>query len=171
MQEPITTEPAWKFPPARFRAGPSGASMPGAVPPRTRFRDLPACGRRAYARFRNRPGTAAETTVIVTTAGSVRAALATHAVGVAGTCWLLLAGGGVRPAGLMALAAVTLTCLLLALLAQGAGSAAAATAFPQASRATALREKSWRVGIAVQQDPDAPGRARPRAPSGRPAAA
>jgi len=76
-----------------------------------------------------------------------------------------------RPAGLMALAALTLTCLLLALLAQSGRLAAAVTAAPQRSGAAALREKSWRAGFVAQRDPDAPGHARPRAPTAGPAAA
>ena len=100
------------------------------------------------------------------TVGGVLSALAGHAT------WLgfaLLPDG--RPAGLMALAAVTLTGLLVALLAQGARLAAAVTAAPQRSGAAALREKSWRAGFVPQRDPDAPGRARPRAPTAGPAAA
>ena len=100
------------------------------------------------------------------TVGGVLSALAGHAT------WLgfaLLPDG--RPAGLMVLAAVTLTCLLVALLAQGARLAAAVTAAPQRSGAAALREKSWRAGFVPQRDPDAPGRARPRAPTAGPAAA
>jgi hypothetical protein len=81
----------------------------------------------------------------------------------------LVPGG--KPAGLVALAAVTLTCLLVALLAQGARLAAAVTAAPLRSGAVALREKSWRAGFVAQRDPDAPGRARPRAPTAGPAAA
>jgi hypothetical protein len=76
-----------------------------------------------------------------------------------------------RPAGLMALAAVTLTCLIVALLAQGARLAAVVTAAPQRSGVAALREKSWRAGFVSQRDPDAPGRVRPRAPTAGPAAA
>jgi hypothetical protein len=38
-------------------------------------------------------------------------------------------------------------------------------------RASALREKSWRAAFLRQRDPDAAGRARPRAPSAAPAAA
>ena len=105
-------------------------------------------------------------------AGSVVSALAAHAAdGVAALWVLFVAATAVRPAGLMVLAAVTLTCLLLALLAQGGRIAAAASALPQTSRAAALREKSWRVAFVPQCDPDAPGRARPRAPSVSPAAA
>ena len=98
--------------------------------------------------------------------GGVLSALTGHATwqGVA-----LLPDG--RPAGLVALAAVTLTCLLVALLAQGARLAAVATAAPQRSGVAALREKSWRAGFVSQRDPDAPGRARPRAPTAGPAAA
>jgi hypothetical protein len=38
-------------------------------------------------------------------------------------------------------------------------------------RATALRDKSWRVAFLRQRDPDAAGRPRPRAPGTAPAAA
>ena len=103
---------------------------------------------------------------MITTLGSVLSALTGHA------SWLgfaLVPDG--KPAGLMALAAVTLTCLLVALLAQGARLAATLTAAPQRSGAAALREKSWRAGFVSQRDPDAPGRARPRAPTAGPAAA
>ena len=78
---------------------------------------------------------------------------------------------GEKPAVLVALAAVTLTCLLVSLLAQGGWLAAAVTAAPLRSGAAALREKSWRAGFVSQRDPDAPGRARPRAPTAGPAAA
>ena len=78
---------------------------------------------------------------------------------------------GEKPTVLVALAAVTLTCLLVALLAQGARLAAALTAAPQRSGVAALREKSWRAVFISQRDPDAPGRARPRAPTAGPAAA
>lgn len=106
-------------------------------------------------------------------AGGVLAALAGHAVfpGGAAGLQLALAPGG-KPAGLMMmLAAVTLTALLLALLAQGARIAATAAATPLIARTAALREKSWRAGYLPQLDPDAPGRSRPRAPSVSPAAA
>jgi Family of unknown function (DUF6412) len=76
-----------------------------------------------------------------------------------------------KPSGLVALAAITLTCLLVALLAQGARLAAAVTAAPLKSGAAALREKSWLAGFVRQRDPDGPGRARPRAPTVGPAAA
>jgi len=103
---------------------------------------------------------------VIAMVGGVLSALTGHATwqGVA-----LLPDG--RPAGLVALAAVTLTCLLVALLAQGARLAAVATAAPQRSGVAALREKSWRAGFVSQRDPDAPGRARPRAPTAGPAAA
>jgi hypothetical protein len=72
--------------------------------------------------------------------------------------------------GLMALAAVALTAMLVAFLAHGARIAAAVTARPQV-RAVALREKSWSAAFQRQLNPDAAGRARPRAPSAVPAAA
>jgi hypothetical protein len=81
----------------------------------------------------------------------------------------LFSGG--RQSGLMVLAAITLTSMLVALLAQGARIAAAAAAVPLGCRAAALRAKSWRAGFLPQCDPDAPGRARPRAPTAVPAAA
>jgi hypothetical protein len=46
-----------------------------------------------------------------------------------------------------------------------------AAAAPVTSRAAALRAKSWRTAFLPQQDPDAAGRPRPRAPSRVPAAA
>jgi hypothetical protein len=73
--------------------------------------------------------------------------------------------------GLMALAAVALTGMLVAFLAHGSRIAAAVTARPLTGRAAALREKSWSAAFHRQRDPDAPGRARPRAPSAAPAAA
>jgi hypothetical protein len=79
--------------------------------------------------------------------------------------------GGKPSTGLAMLAAITLTAMLVALLAVGARMAAAVTAIPLGSRVAALREKSWRAAFLPQRDPDAPGRARPRAPSAAPAAA
>jgi hypothetical protein len=81
------------------------------------------------------------------------------------------AGALVAPEGspsasrLMALAAVALTGMLVAFLAHGGRIAAAVTARPLTGRAAALREKSWSAAFQRQRDPDAPGRARPRAPS------
>ena len=42
---------------------------------------------------------------------------------------------------------------------------------PMIRRVSALRDKSWRAAFLRQRDPDAAGRARPRAPSAAPAAA
>jgi hypothetical protein len=103
---------------------------------------------------------------VIATLGSLLSAL----TGLASWLGFALVPDG-KPAGLMALAAVTLTCLLIALVAQGARLAAAVTAAPQKSGVAALREKSWRAGFVPQRDPDAPGRARPRAPTAGPAAA
>ncbi len=75
------------------------------------------------------------------------------------------------PSGLVVLAAITLTGMLIALLAHSGRVAAAVTAIPQGRRAAALREKSWRAAFLPQRDPDAAGRARPRAPTAPPAAA
>jgi hypothetical protein len=82
-----------------------------------------------------------------------------------------LALPGLAPSGLLMLAAITLTGMLIALLAHSARVAATVTAIPQGRRAAALREKSWRAGFLPQRDPDGAGRARPRAPTAVPAAA
>ena len=82
-----------------------------------------------------------------------------------------LALPGLAPSGLLMLAAITLTGMLIALLAHSARVAATVTAIPQGRRAAALREKSWRAAFLPQRDPDAAGRARPRAPTAAPAAA
>jgi Family of unknown function (DUF6412) len=73
--------------------------------------------------------------------------------------------------GLMALAAVALTAMLVAFLACGARIAAVITARPMTGRAAALHRKSWSAAFQRQRNPAAPGRARPRAPSAAPAAA
>jgi hypothetical protein len=80
----------------------------------------------------------------------------------------LLSGG--PQSGLMVLATITLTGMLVALLAQGARIAAATASVPLGCRAAALRAKSWRAAFLPQSDPDAPGRSRPRAPTASPAA-
>jgi hypothetical protein len=85
--------------------------------------------------------------------------------------WLISVLAGPAGVGLIALTAVTLTCMIAALLARGARLAAARTARPQTGQVTALFEKSWCAAFQRQLDPDAAGRARPRAPSAVPAAA
>jgi Family of unknown function (DUF6412) len=91
--------------------------------------------------------------------------------------WLLrdLAQLAVSPSGLTALAAAVLAgamlAAVLALLTSVAGRSRATAALPMIRRASALREKSWRAAFLRQRDPDAAGRARPRAPSAAPAAA
>ena len=81
------------------------------------------------------------------------------------------------PSGLTALAwggavlAGAVFAAVLALLTSVAGASRATAALPMIRRASALREKSWRAAFLRQRDPDAAGRARPRAPSAAPAAA
>ncbi len=72
--------------------------------------------------------------------------------------------------GLMAVAAVALTGMIVAFLAHGARIAAVVTSRPLV-RAAALRVKSWSAAFQRQLNPDAAGRSRPRAPSAVPAAA
>ena len=77
--------------------------------------------------------------------------------------------------GLTALAAAVLAgamlTAVLALIASVASVSGLAAAVPLIRRASALREKSWRAAFLRQRDPDAAGRARPRAPSAALAAA
>jgi hypothetical protein len=81
----------------------------------------------------------------------------------------------VSPSGLTALAATTLAgaafAAMLVLLASVARVSRGAAAVPLLRRVSALRERSWRAAFTRQRDPDAAGRARPRAPSAAPAAA
>ena len=84
----------------------------------------------------------------------------------------------VSPSGLTALAigggailAGAVFAAVLALLASVASVSRATGALPMIRRVSALREKSWRAAFLRQRDPDAAGRARPRAPSAAQAAA
>lgn len=73
--------------------------------------------------------------------------------------------------GLMAAAAIALTAMAVAFLSRGGRIASVVTARPLTGRAAALRRKSWSAAFQRQLNPDAAGRARPRAPSAAPAAA
>ncbi len=72
---------------------------------------------------------------------------------------------------LMAIAVLTLAGVVIAVLAHAAWLATAQQAGPLLKRATAERSKSRGAVFQRQRDPDAAGRARPRAPSAAPAAA
>jgi len=87
------------------------------------------------------------------------------------TCWQLAGHPAMTPTAVLALAAVVLAGILLAVLAQSRLRGSAITAGPLRRRAVALRRKSWGAAFQCQRDPDAAGRARPRAPSTAPAAA
>jgi Family of unknown function (DUF6412) len=82
--------------------------------------------------------------------------------------------GSWGPSGLMVLATAALAGAMLAgvlaLLASVARLSRTAAAVPMIRRARRMREKSWRTAFLRQRDPDAAGRARPRAPSAAPAA-
>jgi hypothetical protein len=87
-----------------------------------------------------------------------------------------LAGALASPStALTALAAAALAgamlAAVLALLASVARLSRTAAAVPMIRRTSGMREKSWRAAFLRQRDPDAAGRARPRAPSAAPAAA
>ncbi len=85
--------------------------------------------------------------------------------------YLLPAGHAASGSDLVAVAAIALTIMLVGVLSRGARIAAAVMARPLTSLAAALREKSWSAVFQRQLNPDAAGRARPRAPSAVPAAA
>ncbi len=120
---------------------------------------------------------------VVTSVGSVLAMLAgllralTHLAGAV----THLAGALPSPtgawdsAGLTALGTAVLAgamlAAVLALLASVARLSRTAAAIPVIRRTSGMREKSWRAAFLRQRDPDAAGRARPRAPSAAPAAA
>jgi hypothetical protein len=72
--------------------------------------------------------------------------------------------GAVAPQRLAVLAVAVLAVALVGCLAAGASFPRALAGVPFASRATALRDKSWHVAFLRQRDPDAAGRPRPRAP-------
>ena len=82
----------------------------------------------------------------------------------------LLAGQPLTAVAAAVLAGAVLAAVL-ALIASVASLSRATAAVPMVRRASALREKSWRAAFLRQRDPDAPGRARPRAPSAALAAA
>jgi len=106
--------------------------------------------------------------VLVMLAGLLRAV--THLAGA-----LPSPSGAWGSAGLTALATAVLAgamlAAVLALLASVARLSRTAAAIPMIRRASGMREKSWRAAFLRQRDPDAAGRARPRAPSAAPAAA
>lgn len=85
--------------------------------------------------------------------------------------WQLASHAVATPSGLMALAALALTGMVIAILAHGARIAAAATGRPLTSRVATLRQKSRGAVYQRQLNPDAAGHTRPRAPSAAPAAA
>jgi Family of unknown function (DUF6412) len=86
-------------------------------------------------------------------------------------CWQLAGHPQTASASVLAIAAVALAGALLAVLAHARLPGSAVTAGPLLRRAIALRRKSWGAAFQRQRDPDAAGRARPRAPSAAPAAA
>jgi Family of unknown function (DUF6412) len=86
-------------------------------------------------------------------------------------CWQLAGHPSAGSAGVLAIAALALASAFLAVLAHTGLPGRAVTAGPLLRRAVALRRKSWGAAFQRQRDPDAAGRARPRAPSAAPAAA
>jgi hypothetical protein len=85
--------------------------------------------------------------------------------------WQLAGHPPATPAAALAIAAVALVGTLLAVVAQAQLTGSIILAGPLLRRAVALRRKSWGAVFQRHRDPDAAGRARPRAPSVTPAAA
>jgi hypothetical protein len=75
------------------------------------------------------------------------------------------------PQRLAALAVAVVAVAVVGCVAAGTTFSCLLAGISFTSRATALREKSWRVAFLPQRDPDAAGRPRPRAPGTAPAAA
>jgi hypothetical protein len=99
---------------------------------------------------------------------SALAGIATAAV----STWLQPTAHGLPIASeLIAIAAMTLAGAVIAMLARSARLASAEQAGALLKRALAERRKSWSAVFQRQRNPDAAGRARPRAPSAAPAAA
>jgi hypothetical protein len=92
------------------------------------------------------------------------------AIGALAALWLPNAGVAAY-SGRMAIAAISLAGAVIALLAQSGWLAIGLTSGPLRQRAAALRRKSDAAVFQRQLNPDAAGRARPRAPSAAPAAA
>jgi hypothetical protein len=82
-----------------------------------------------------------------------------------------LLGDPVTPQRLAVLAVAVLAVLAAGCVATAVRVDRALAAIPVVRRATALRDKSWRVAFLRLRDPGARGRSRPRAPSAAPAAA
>jgi hypothetical protein len=79
---------------------------------------------------------------------------------------------GLTPAELVATAvAGAALAAMLVLLTSVSRVSRVAAGVPVLRHVSALRERSWRAAFQRQRDPDAAGRARPRAPSAAPAAA
>jgi hypothetical protein len=85
--------------------------------------------------------------------------------------WPLAGHAPATPGSALAFAAVALVATLLAVVAHARLTGSTIPAGPLLRRAIALRRKSWGAAFQRQRDPDAAGRARPRAPSAAPAAA
>jgi Mg/Co/Ni transporter MgtE len=94
-----------------------------------------------------------------------------------GLLWLselagqLLLGDPVTPQRLAVLAVAVLAVVAAGCVAAAVRVDGALAAVPVVRRATALRDKSWRVAFLRLRDPGARGRSRPRAPAAAQAAA
>lgn len=85
--------------------------------------------------------------------------------------WLPAGHVAAAPSAPGLVVAIALTAMVVALLSRGGQIAAVLTTRPLTSRTAALSEKAWSAAFQRQLNPDAAGRARPRAPSAAPAAA
>jgi hypothetical protein len=99
----------------------------------------------------------------------LRLALAISSAAIA-VCWPLAAQHA-SPSAVLTVAAIALAGAVIALLADTCWPGCAIAAGSLLRRAAALRRKSWGAAYQRQRNPDAAGRARPRAPSAALAAA
>jgi hypothetical protein len=83
----------------------------------------------------------------------------------------LLMSDPVTPQRLAVLAVAVLAAIAAGCVAAAVRVDRGLAAVPVVRRATALRDKSWRVAFLRLRDPGARGRSRPRAPAAAPAAA
>jgi hypothetical protein len=124
----------------------------------------PAAAARTVGRVRRVDVLRAEVAVVLGALGAIATAAA--------TTWMQPTAHALPIASeLMAIAAITLAGAVIAMLARSARLTSTEQAGALLKRAIAERRKSWGAVFQRQRNPDAAGRARPRAPSAAPGAA
>ena len=123
----------------------------------------PAATARTVGRVRRVEVLRAEIAIVLSALGAIATAAA--------TTWQPSAHALPIASELMAIAAITLAGAVIAMLARSARLTSTEQAGALLKRAIAERRKSFGAVFQRQRNPDAAGRARPRAPSAAPAAA